>query len=345
MGDFFMKKDFQVSGVYIAAIIGAGFASGSEVVYYFAKFGKIGFFGIVLSSLLFGLMAGWILGISKEKGYNDFNGFLDGMFPQRVVKVLKGVIYLFMFVVFSAMISGSGETVSILTGGKKMWGVIAILVTVAVVLLKDIRGFMSVSGILSVFMIIGILGVSIYLLRFREIEVFSPNVDWVGSGISYTGYNILTAAAILPAMSGCTEKPGRVGVISGVGLGVMILSLWGIISIYYGKIPLGSIPMLTICKRQGVWLSVIYSMVLYMAMFTTALANGFALLDVMNMKRVKAIGVITVLGFFTSSFSFDFFVDVVYRMAGVLGIAFMGYIFLKKVNLLEKWRKIKKKRA
>ena len=69
MGDFFMKKDFVVSGVYIAAIIGAGFASGSEFVYYFAKFGKLGFLGIVLSSLLFGLMAAWILGISKEKGY------------------------------------------------------------------------------------------------------------------------------------------------------------------------------------------------------------------------------------------------------------------------------------
>ena len=154
---FFMRKDFVVSGVYIAAIIGAGFASGSEVVYYFAKFGKIGFFGIVLSSLLFGLMAAWILGISREKGYNDFNGFLDGMFHERLAKALKGITYLFMFVVFSAMISGSGEMVSILTGGKKMWGVIAILVMVAVVLFKDIRGFMSVSGILSVFMIICIL--------------------------------------------------------------------------------------------------------------------------------------------------------------------------------------------
>ncbi len=334
-----------MAGVYIAAIIGAGFASGSEVVYYFAKFGRMGFFGIILSSLLFGLMAGIILELSKTKGHSDFNAFLNGMFPDSVVKVLKAVISVFMFVVFSAMISGSGETMSILAGWKKMWGVIAILVMVAAVLFKDIRGFMSVSGLLSVFMVIGIFGVCVYLLRFREISAFNPDVGWITSGISYTGYNILTAAAILPKMAGHTENPRRVGAVSCVGICLMLISLWGIISIYYGKIPLGSIPMLTICKRHGLALSIIYSLVLYMAMFTTALANGFALLDTMRTGRVKSIVLITVLGFFASGFSFDFFVDVVYRMAGGLGIIFIGYIFLKKVNLLEKWRKIKKNRA
>lgn len=338
-----MKKDLTVAGVYIAAIIGAGFASGSEVLYYFAKFGKMGFFGIILSSLLFGVMAWIILETSKKEGYGDFNAFLGGIFSFRVVKALNVFIYVFMFVVFSAMISGSGETVSTLTGVAKMWGVIGILVAVAVGLSGDVRGFMTVSGVLSVFMIVGICGVCCYLLRFREISTFNQNVGWITSGVSYAGYNILTAAAILPAMAGHAEKTVRVGVISSVGIGLMLLFIWGIISIYYGKIPLGSIPMLTICKRHGLTLSIIYSLVLYMAMFTTALANGFALLDAMKMGRGKSIVFITVLGFFLSGFSFDFFVDVVYRMAGVLGMIFMGYIFIKKLNLLEKWRKTEKK--
>ena len=337
-----MKKDLTVAGVYIAAIIGAGFASGSEVLYYFAKFGKMGFFGIILSSLLFGIMAWIILGTCKNEGYNDFNAFLEGNFHYKMVKAFNVIICVFMFVVFSAMISGSGETVSILTGTKKMWGVIGILVAVALVLLRDVRGFMAVSGVLSVFMVIGIFGVCSYLLRFREISAFNSNVDWITSGISYAGYNILTAAAILPAMARHTQNPRRVGVVSGVGICLMLLSLWGIISIYYGKVPLGSIPMLTICKRHGLTLSIIYSLVLYMAMFTTALANGFALLDTMKTGRVKSVVFIAILGFFLSGFSFDFFVDVVYRLAGILGIIFIGYIFFKKVNSLEKWRKREK---
>ena len=67
MGDFFMKKDLMVSGVYIAAVIGAGFASGAEIVHYFAKYHKFGFGGCIISSLLFGIMAWLVLSISKEK--------------------------------------------------------------------------------------------------------------------------------------------------------------------------------------------------------------------------------------------------------------------------------------
>lgn len=342
MGDFFMKKDLTISGVYIAAIIGAGFASGSEVLYYFSRYGKFGFLGIIIASILFGVMAFVVLDTSKICQYANFSEFLNGIFPTNLVRILNIVTYLFMFIVFSAMISGSGETMADFFKIKKIWGVIFILISISMVLLWDIRGFMSVNGVLSAFMVAGIFGVCCYLMRFREMSAFNLSVSWFASGVSYAGYNILTAAAILPAMAKHTEKPNRVGLVSGVVIGLMLLSLWGIISIYYGKIPLGSIPMLTICKRHGLILALIYSVVLYMAMFTTALANGFAILDIMKIGRVKSVVIITVLGFFVSGFSFDFFVDVIYRVAGFLGIFFILYILIKKLNLLEKRRKTAK---
>ena len=52
-----MKNDLTVSGVYIAALIGAGFSSGSEIVHYFAANGKWGVVGIFMASVLFGVFA------------------------------------------------------------------------------------------------------------------------------------------------------------------------------------------------------------------------------------------------------------------------------------------------
>lgn len=345
MGDFFMKQDLTVSGVYIAAIIGAGFASGSEIVHYFAVYGKIGIIGILISSTLFGLVAAAILKFSAERDCNSFGVFMEKIFPKPAAKLMNIIIILFMMCVFTAMVAGSGETVSELIAGKRMAGVIIILLITAVVLLFDIRGLMAANGVMAIFIVAGVLGVCFYLFNFREISAFSYSGEWLVSGTVYTGYNILTAAAVLPSMSRFTNNYKRVGIISAICIFVLLSALWGIISIYHGKIPLGAIPMLTICKRHGMLLSIIYSIVLFMAMLTTALANGFALADVIKGNKLIKIGIIISAGFLLSGFSFDFFVGIVYRCAGYAGIFFMFFILIKNYKKNKIVRKTKKNKV
>lgn len=340
MGDFFMKHDLTVTGVYIAAIIGAGFASGSEIVHYFAVYGKKSIIGILISSILFGLVAAAILRLSKENNCESFGEFMKSVFPKGFSKIMNVIIALFMLCVFTAMVAGSGETVSELTGVKKAVGVVIILVVTAIILLFDVRGLMAANGLMAVLIVIGVVGVCFYLFNFREISVFKYNGDWLVSGAVYTGYNILTAGAVLPSMSKFVKSSKRAGLFSFVSIFVLLSLLWGIISIYHGKIPLGSIPMLTICKRHGVILSIIYSVILFMAMLTTALANGFALVDMMKGNKLLRVAFIISAGFFLSGFSFDFFVGIVYRFAGYAGGIFMLFILIKNFKKNKLFRKI-----
>ncbi len=329
-GDFFMKKDFVVAGVYIAAVIGAGFASGSEVVHYFVKYGKISIIGIIISALLFGIMAGIILSDAKKLSLNNFMDYIEAVFGRKTSYIIKAASLFFMSSVFVAMISGGGETLFELINVKKYIGVGIILLFTALVLFFDVRGLMAANGVMSAVMVTGIILVCVYIFFDREIEVFSYAGDWVVSGVVYTGYNILTAGAVLPAMGSYCKKPLRVGIISGVFIFLLLSALWGIINIYYGKIPLGSIPMLTICKRHGGIISAFYSVILFMAMLTTALANGFAILDTVKGNRLIKVGFLSAFGFLFSGISFDFFVKDIYRLAGVIGIFFMAVIFYKK---------------
>lgn len=329
MGDFFMKNDLTVAGVYIAALIGAGFSSGSEIVHYFAVYGKWGILGIVISSVLFGVFAAGVLAVSKRCNVKSYGEFLEATFPGRVSGVVNSITLIFMFVVFVAMASGSGETFTKLFGINKIFGVMLILTITFFVLLFDVRGLIAANGVMAALIIAGTLGVVFFIFLRREIPVFSRMGESVISGGLYTGYNILTGVAVLPALSAYIKRPVRVGVFSTAAIFILLTVLWGIISIYYGKIPLGALPMLTICQRHGSVISGFYTVILFMAMLTTAIANAFSVTDAVGKNRMLALTGLVVSGFFLAGFPFDFFVGRLYRVAGLIGVIFGLFILLK----------------
>lgn len=46
----------QLAFVYVGTVVGAGFATGREIVEFFLKFGWFGFFGILVSGGMFTLL-------------------------------------------------------------------------------------------------------------------------------------------------------------------------------------------------------------------------------------------------------------------------------------------------
>lgn len=330
-----MKNDFVVSGVYIASVIGAGFASGSEIVCYFAAHGRKGFFGIVAASVLFAAAAAAILEISQKTNSKSWKEVINKLFGKKIAVVINALTALFMLCIFAAMIAGCGESFSEIANCPKRVGVFLILIITAIILVFDVRGFMAANSVMAVLIVAGTLGVCMYLFNFREVYVFKYDVKWLTSGAAYAGYNVLTAGTVLPPISGFCKNARRVGIISGGVIFVLLCSLWGIISIYYGKIDLGVFPMLTLSRRHGVILGMIYSAVLFLAMLTTAVANAFSLTDIFRGKKNCKIGFVIVLGLLLSSFKFDFFVGEIYRYAGYVGVIIMIYIIYRKCTLSE----------
>ena len=104
-----MREAVVIAGVYIATVIGAGFASGSELVSYFVKYGRISILGVLLCGVCFGLLATIIVKRVKTAGVDDFQGYLKLILPRPLVGVVDRLIVLFMLVVFVAMSAGAGE--------------------------------------------------------------------------------------------------------------------------------------------------------------------------------------------------------------------------------------------
>jgi uncharacterized membrane protein YkvI len=164
--------------------------------------------------------------------------------------------------------------------------------------------------------------------------VFFYGTAAIPSGISYAGYNLIGAGAILAGMSRYLKdekEAAAASVSAGTMLFVMMTLVWGLLEIYYGKISLGEIPMITLAVRESKMLGGIYGIILFLAVLTTGISNGFTLTDIAASARNKKITVSAVL--FTalcmSGAGFSKLINTAYRFCGYIGAILVCAVILK----------------
>ena len=63
----------RLAALFVCTVLGAGFATGQEIMRYFTDYGIVGLLGVLVSSAVFGLC------LYKTKYYNNFSEILDDM--------------------------------------------------------------------------------------------------------------------------------------------------------------------------------------------------------------------------------------------------------------------------
>lgn len=344
-----MRKVLLITSMYIAAIVGAGFASGQEIVSFFIRYGKLSFFGILLAAILFGFFAYAILEGCRRYRCRDFDSYAGKIAGPVISRLVRIIICGFMFCVFCAMISGSGETCSVLFGIPKVYGMTATAILCLIIFFYQKKGFLAFNSIFGIFIIFGILFTCVYILKYREIHVFASHaVKMSLSSASYVSYNILTAGvtlAMLSAKAGSKRVSISVGILSALVMFLMMLGIWAVVSIYYHKIPLGEIPMLTLALRQSIPLAVFYGIILFAAMITTAIASGYGVIEMLGgfkLKRGLIACMVVSMGYLLGGCRFSALIDIAYRGCGYLGLVLLVIVIadeIRNMNLLKKQSK------
>lgn len=346
-----MKKAFLISGVFISSIVGAGFATGNEILFYFSRYSKFGLVGILGSVILFSLFQYIIVAEAGKKRAYKFDDYLFLIMGKKSANIISFISHFFMLIIFSAMLCGFGELLYSLYGIKKIYAVICMIILYHLILKKGYKGFVKSESLLSVFIVLSIIFTGIYILMFREknVTVFNTISAATISAVSYVGYNILTLSAVLCVLGKeYDEKVNKIAaVITFITMLLIMGLLWYIICIYSGMIDLGAIPLITICKRVSRFLSIFYSLVIFASMLTTAVSNGYTL----ELKLEGIIGkklshhMVLAGGLLLSSLDFSFMVDKIYRVTGVISVYFLYRILKDKYGIKNDiLRKTKKNR-
>ena len=75
---------WQVALTYIGAVIGAGFASGQEILQFFAVFGGKGLLGAAVAAGMFALIGGEVLILAQEIKAKSYQTVLDHLCGRRL---------------------------------------------------------------------------------------------------------------------------------------------------------------------------------------------------------------------------------------------------------------------
>ena len=94
---------------YLGAVIGAGFASGQEIMQFFVNYGSCGLTGALTATFLFALMGGLLLHLSHRFQVSNYQDLLAKTVGEKLSPVIDTLLAVFLFLGISTMFSASGE--------------------------------------------------------------------------------------------------------------------------------------------------------------------------------------------------------------------------------------------
>ncbi len=337
------EKVLKIASVYTAVILGAGFASGQELISFFVRFGLKGFVGVSIACVIFTLVAYSVLNICKKERINNYDEFINYLFGKRLGKLMMGVTAVFFFVLFATMLAAAGATVKEVFSLNFTVGVMLVGLVCVVVFMNGIEAITEINVIIAPIMVVGGIFIGIYTFIFEIKETFLQNViassnNWIIMAIIYVGYNIITAASVLVTLNALVTRK-RIAVFGSVisGLSMLILAVSIMLPLYlrFDQVFGLEIPMLGILHEYGDLIRYFYLIILLCAIFTTAVANGFVFIEWVSGKFERKLAVTIVVTVFAVVFShigFSGFVNVVYPIFGVVGVIQVFSIIVKGLN-------------
>lgn len=340
-----VKKTFLIAFSYIGAVIGAGFASGQEIMVFFVRFGANGLWGILIAALLFMVTGAMLLWLVYQEALFDYQQLIFFICGKYLGCVLDVIITLFLWSGFAIMLAGSGAVAYEYLGIHRVWGIIFMAFSVSVILMFGIRGVFTLNAVLIPCLLIIILVIGEYVFLTKEFTncflvsgggISVVKETWPGSTVLYVGYNLLLALAFLTSMGKEIESTSMAiggGLLGGMGLGVMAMVLGMIMTAYFPEGSVCDVPMIKVAQKMGLIAGHIYSFVLWIAMLTTAVANIYGLTQrfFRKSKRQYYYGVImlVILALPLSFLGFTKLITVLYPVLGYFGIIFMFLFFIR----------------
>lgn len=337
-----IKNIFKVASIYATTVIGAGFASGQEIMQFFSSYYKGGFYGIVTAGLLFCIIGCIVLDKVYTERIKDYNELIFPMMGWYMGWIVQIFASLFMLSVFCVMIAGSGNILSDCLHIPFKYGVVIMSMICMFIILTNIRGIVIISTIVTPVLITGILVIGFYIIISKDASVFSINScfeaitnNWFFSALIYVGYNSLLSLVIMSGLlpylkSKSTGIAG--GILGGLMLCFIALVLNTGIYMFYPEVMSHQFPIITIIEKFSMRVKSIYTFVLWLAMFVSAITSGYCLIESINSKiRVDKKIITAVVCAFAipmSSVGFSQLIALVYPIFGYIGVFVVLVILL-----------------
>ncbi|GGA80044.1 membrane protein [Nitratireductor aestuarii] len=351
----FLKESVQVAGAFVGVVVGAGFASGQEILQFFTSFGLAGLAGAVLSSALFIFLAMALSALGQKQAAESHKDVIHAICGRYLGPLVDALVTIFMLVMAVVMIAGGGALLEQLTGIPSIWGCIAVAVSTILIVWLDLRKVINlvcaVTPLLAIMVVIvAALAVAGSSADMATLSVAAENLPgasghWLLAALLYVSYNIIAGAPFLIIMGGQTSNQKAAmwgGIFGGVLLGALMLLLAGSMFTRADELAGVAIPTLHLSAQSSRLLSILMAIAIFATILNTAVGVLYSFAARLfepgtNRFRIgSAAG--GLLAFAGSMFGFTQLIGTVYPFFGYLGFVLMastliGWLRLKSGKL------------
>lgn len=331
-----MKKSIQIGSAFVGLIVGAGFASGQEVMQYFTSFGTWGLLGALVATLLFMFMGYTLAQIGSDLQAGSHKDVIYHIGGRYVGAILDVLITFFLFGVAVVMFAGSGSTFEQMFGINASTGSIIMAVITLLTLLLNTKKIIGIIASITPYLIAIIFVILIYSiftmdLSFTEADELartqsSAASNWVLGAFLYVSYNIAAGAALLIVMSGATDnrrEAGLGGLLGGLILGVLIILIHFGMFVKVDVVAGLDMPTLALAKEIHPAIGILMAIALLGMMYNTSVGMFYSFtvrfISTDSKMYRPTIIIVALLGFLASLVGFTTLVEKVYSTMGYIG--------------------------
>lgn len=310
-----MLECFKISFLFIGAMIGAGFATGSELMVFF---GEAGISSVLLSAVICGLFVYFFtcLGVIIKR-------------YKRVKAVIDITIALSSAISVITMVAAANEIIE-MSYGIKYFGTISGII-VAVISIFSMRITKNIN-----FLLMPLLFGLIFIIAIKSDLTLMANKFLPLNSLSYAAMNVLLGGYLIMNETACKTKKIRITITAIVTIiTCLLMTVVYLLSLAFKN---NSMPLYELSKTIG--LCKICGIIIYLAILSTLLgAAKVVQQNIMRIIKSNLCAVIFILALVIvgSAVEFNYMVKTFYPISGQIGVAIMCllmvmYIYEKFIN-------------
>ena len=282
----------QIAFTYIGTVVGAGFASGREIIEFFVQYGIQGLVGILIASLLFVWAGTQIMLIARKINAYSYQDISSYLFGKTVGTLFNGILLTILLGTTSVMLAATG---SIFHESFQLPAQVGIWLTMSCIYLVTIRGLDAIHSVNSLFVPLLVVFMVVVFLFHQPWSADNHSLTpiksehswlWVTSPLYYVSLNLsLTQSVLVPIGREAQEKAPIIwgGILGGTGIGLLLLLAYLSMAGHIPHILNIEMPMIYLLTDMGKGFAMLFAILVYAEIYSSLIANVFGLVE--QMKR------------------------------------------------------------
>lgn len=332
-----LKKTISIALAFVGLLVGAGFATGQEVIQYFISFGWTGIIGAVISGIVMSVAGAAILQLGSYFLADEHNKVFRNISHPVMSKILDIAVTVTLFCVGFVMLAGAGSNMAQQFDIPTWVGAAVMLVLVLVTGMFDVDKVSAIISRITPAIIIAVVVAFGYTMfhvpsDFGAVETVSVQQDspvqpWWLSALNYNGLALLLGVSMSLVIGGNHANPraaGRGGLWGGLLYTVMLLL--AAVTLYCSMAAVGgeAVPMLALFESMHPVLAFIMVWIIFAMIYNTCIGMFYALgrrLTANHPDKFRPVFTgVTVAGFGISFLGFEALMTYVYPAIGYAGM-------------------------